>query len=43
MRVRFHLPDFSGRFSLNLMFAEMLKNRPDFFREGVEIDRKSVV
>lgn len=37
MRVRFHLPDFAGRFKLNLMFAEMLKNRPEFFREGVEI------
>ncbi|MBR4362764.1 MAG: hypothetical protein IKP42_08540 [Ruminococcus sp.] len=37
MRVRFHLPDFSGRFKLNLMFAEMLKNKPEFFREGVEI------
>ena len=37
MRVRFHLPDFAGRYRLNLMFAEMLKNRPDFFREGVEI------
>ncbi len=37
MRVRFHLPDFSGNFKLNLMFAEMLKHRPDFFREGVEI------
>ena len=37
MRVRFHLPDFSGSFKLNLLFAEMLKNRPEFFREGVEI------
>ena len=37
MRVRFHLPDFSGNFKLNFMFAEMLKNRPDLFREGVEI------
>lgn len=37
MRVRFHLPDFSGNFKLNLMFTEMLKNRPEYFREGVEI------
>ena len=37
MKVRFHLPDFSGSFKLNLLFAEMLKNRPDFFREGAEI------
>ena len=37
MRVRFHLPDFSGNFKLNYLFAEMPKHRPDFFREGVEI------
>ena len=37
MRVRFHLPDFAGRFKMNLLFADMLKNRPEFFREGVEI------
>ena len=37
MRVRFHLPDFSGRFKLNLLFADMLKNFPHYFREGVEI------
>ena len=37
MKVRFHLPDFSGSFKLNLLFAEMLKNHPEFFREGVEI------
>ena len=37
MKARFHLPDFSGHFKLNLMFTEMLKSRPEFFREGVEI------
>ena len=37
MRVRFHLPDFSGNFKLNLLFAEMLSHKPEFFREGVEI------
>ena len=37
MRVRFHLPDFAGKFRLNLMFAEMLRNAPQYFREGVEI------
>ena len=37
MRVRFHLPDFSTHFVFNLVFVEMLKNRPDLFREGVEI------
>ena len=36
MRVRFHLPDFSGKFRLNLMFAEMLRSCPQYFREGVE-------
>ena len=37
MRVRFHLPDFSGNFKLNFMFSELLSHRPDLFREGVEI------
>ncbi|HBB72226.1 MAG TPA: hypothetical protein DCZ71_06420 [Ruminococcus sp.] len=37
MRVRFHLPDFTRHFRLNVTFAEMLKRRPEFFREGVEI------
>ncbi len=37
MRVRFHLPDFAGHFRFNLIFAEMLKRCPQYFREGVEI------
>ncbi len=37
MRVRFHLPDFAKQFKLNIVFAEMLKNCPQYFREGVEI------
>ncbi len=37
MRVRFHLPDFAGHFKFNLVFAEMLKRCPQYFREGVEI------
>lgn len=37
MRVRFHLPDFSGNFKLNLLFSELLERNPEFFREGVEI------
>ena len=37
MRVRFHLPDFSGSFKLNLLFADMVKQHPEYFREGVEI------
>ena len=37
MRARFHLPDFAGHFKFNLVFAEFLKQCPDYFREGVEI------
>ncbi|EWM52936.1 hypothetical protein [Ruminococcus flavefaciens] len=37
MKVKFHLPDFSGHFMFNLVFANMVKSRPDYFREGVEI------
>lgn len=37
MKARFHLPDFAGHFRLNLVFAEFLAKRPQFFREGVEI------
>ena len=37
MKARFHLPDFAGHFKFNLVFCELLAQRPDFFREGVEI------
>lgn len=37
MKARFHLPDFAGHFKFNLVFAEFLARRPEFFREGVEI------
>ncbi len=37
MNVKFHLPDFSQHFRLNLVFTAMMKNCPQFFREGVEI------
>ena len=37
MKARFHLPNFSNHFMFNLIFAEMLKNCPQYFREGVEI------
>lgn len=37
MRVRFHLPNFAERYKFNYVFAMMLKNEPDYFREGVEI------
>ena len=37
MRVRFHLPNFAEHFRFNLVFMAMLKNCPQYFREGVEI------
>lgn len=37
MRARFHLPDFSGHFKFNVVFLEFLANKPQYFREGVEI------
>jgi len=37
MKAKFHLPGFSGNFKLNLLFAELLRMHPEFFREGVEI------
>lgn len=37
MKARFHLPDFAGHFKFNLVFAELLAQHPEFFREGVEI------
>jgi len=37
MKARFHLPDFAGHFKFNLVFAELLEQHPEFFREGVEI------
>ncbi len=37
MKVRFHLPDFAEHFRFNLVFTAMLKNCPQYFREGVEI------
>ena len=37
MKARFHLPDFSKHYGFNIIFAEMLKYLPEYFREGVEI------
>lgn len=37
MRVRFHLPSFTQHFGVNLGIASLLKNCPQYFREGVEI------
>ncbi len=36
-RVRFHLPDFAGKFRFNLVFIAMLESRPEYFRDGIEI------
>lgn len=37
MKVKFHLPDFAGHFKFNIVFIEILKRYPEYFREGVEI------
>lgn len=37
MPIKFHLPDFAEHYMLNLVFANMLKSRPDYFRDDVEI------
>lgn len=36
-KVKFHLPDFSGKFRFNFVFTAMLENCPQYFRDGVEI------
>ena len=37
MNVKFHLPGLTRNFSFNVIFAQMLKNCPQYFREGVQI------
>ncbi len=37
MKARFHLPGFASHFRFNLVFAEVLKQYPQYFRDGVEI------
>ncbi len=37
MKVRFHLPEFAKHYKFNMLFASMMKNCPEYFREGVEI------
>ncbi|MBQ8960997.1 MAG: hypothetical protein IJ071_07250 [Ruminococcus sp.] len=37
MGARFHLPDFFWQFQFNMVFANMLENCPQFFRDGVGI------
>ena len=37
MNARFHLPGITSHFKFNLVFAEVLKQYPQYFRDGVEI------
>lgn len=37
MKARFHLPGFSKHYEFNIIFAQMLHDCPQYFREGVEI------
>ncbi len=37
MSIKFHLPDFAAHYRFNLVFLTMLKNCPQYFRDGVEI------
>lgn len=36
-KVKFHLPDFAGKFRFNMVFLAMMENCPHYFRDGVEI------
>ncbi|MDD6279602.1 MAG: hypothetical protein ACI4JE_01160 [Ruminococcus sp.] len=36
-KVRFHLPDFTRHSKLNLVLLNMMKNMPQYFRDGIEI------
>ena len=37
MNAKFHLPGLTRNFSFNVVFTQMLKNCPEYFREGVQI------
>ena len=37
MRIRFHLPDFYNLGKLHLALIDMMKEKPEYFREGIEI------
>lgn len=37
MPIKFHLPDFCGNYKMNLCVADLLKERPELFYDGVEI------
>ena len=36
-KIKFHLPGLSFNFPLNMLFVDLLKQKPEFFREGVEV------
>lgn len=37
MKARFHLPGFASHYEFNLIFAQMIHDCPQYFREGVEV------
>ncbi len=37
MSIKFHLPDFWSHGPLNLALIDMIKEHPEYFRDGVEI------
>ena len=36
-KIKFHLPGLSFNFPLNMLFVDLLKTKPELFREGVEV------
>ncbi len=37
MKIKFHLPDFYGNYRMNLLFADEIRHRPEFFYDNIEI------
>lgn len=37
MNVKFHLPDFCGNYKMNLYIADLIKEKPELFYDGVSI------
>lgn len=37
MKIKFHLPDFYGNIRMNLLFADEIKRRPEYFYDNIEI------
>ena len=36
-KVKFHLPGLSFNYPINMLFLDLMKNKPEFFRENIEI------